>query len=79
MIPHDISFSSSLMLDTRTHVPSEFMANLLQVMVKLFPEQRLWQDADNSCRIEVEGRDVCVEVTSFEPVQDILVSWNLKV
>ena len=51
----------------------------LQVMVKLFPEQKLWQLSDGTSKIQVEGRDVSVEVTSFEPVQDILVSWNLRV
>ena len=67
------------MLDTRAHAPAEFMERLLQVMVKLFPEQKVWLSSDNGCRIEVDGRDVYVEVVSFEPMQDILVNWNLKV
>lgn len=78
-MPHDIRFSSSLMLDTRAHTPSEFMDRLLQVMVKLFPEQRVWLSSEDSYRIDVDGRDVFVEVVSFEPMQDIVVNWNLKV
>lgn len=80
LYPHDIRFSSSLMLDTRSlHVPAEFTDHLLQVMTKLFPEQRVWLSSENNCRISIEGRDVYVEVTSFEPMQEILVNWNLQV
>lgn len=79
MVPHDIRFSSSLMLDTRAQEPSDFMDSLRRVMVKLLPEQEVWPHAKNTCRLDIVGRDVFVEVTSFDPVQDIVVNWNLKV
>lgn len=79
MVPHDIRFSSSLSLDTRSRPPQEFMDSLLQVMVKLMPDQHFGLSSEEVHRIEVEGRDVYVEVTSFEPMQDILVNWNVKV
>lgn len=79
LVPHDIRFSSSFMLEARSHTPSDFMESLLQVMTKLFPEQRVWLSRDSNCRIEVEGRDVFVEVSSFEPTQDIVVNWNFRV
>ena len=78
-MPHNIWFSSSLSLDSRTRPPLEFMDGLLQIMAKLFPEEKVWLSLENKHRIEIEGRDVFVEVTSFEPMQDISVNWNVKV
>lgn len=80
LFPHDVRFSSSLMLDTRTHTPAEFMENLQRIMVKLFPEHEVWPHTGggNSCRLDIGRRDVFVEVTSFDPVQDIVVNWNMK-
>ncbi len=79
LVPHNIRFSSSLSLDTRSRPPSEFVDNLLQIMIKLFPEERVCISLDNAHRIDIEGKDVFVEVTSFEPMQDVMVNWNMKV
>lgn len=78
LVPHDIRFSSSLSLDTRSRPPHEFMENLLQIMVKLFPDQLMSLSSSGEYMINVEDRDVFVEVTSFEPMQDILVNWNAR-
>ena len=80
MSPHEVLVSHSLPpLDARSRPPAEFVENLLQVMLKLFPDQMLHLSSDSAHRIDVEGQDVFVEVTGFEPMQDILVCWNLKV
>ncbi len=79
LVPHALRCSCSLMLDARAQPPADFMESLRQVMVKLFPDQGVWLSTENSCRLDIQGRDVFVEVTSFEPVQDIVVNWNLKV
>jgi len=78
--PHNIVVSHTLPpLDTRSRPPGEFMENLLEVMTKILPDQALRLLPDHSFKIQVEERDVFVEVTCFEPMQEILVSWNLKV
>ncbi len=66
-------------LDTRSRPPAEFMDNLLEVMTKIFPDQVMKFVPSNAFKIQVGEREIYVEVITFEPMQEILVSWNLKV
>ena len=56
---------------------------LYLVMVCLWPPPRLLPDHQvymvSECSLSVENTSVKVEVTSFEPTQNLLITWSFKV
>lgn len=73
---HDLRFSSSLTLDLRSRPPAELVENLAQVVQKLLPDHRVRRSGE--CSLSLEGSSVAVEVTTFEPMQTLTISWSLK-
>lgn len=79
LVPHDLRYSSTLSLDTRTRPPMEFTDALFQVVQKLLPDHRVVRATDRDHHLSIDGSSVTVEVTTFEPLQEILISWSVKV
>ena len=79
LVPHDLKYSSTLSLDTRTRPPMEFMDALLQVVQKLLPDHRVVRATERDHHLSIDGSTVTIEVTTFEPLQEILVTWSVKV
>ena len=44
---------------------------------RLLQDQHVYQVSD--CSLGLENTSVVVEVTSFEPLQELLITWELKV
>ena len=79
LVPHDLKYSSTLSLDTRTRPQMEFMDALFQVVQKLLPDHRVVRATDRDHHLSIDGSSVTVEVTTFEPLQEILITWGIKV
>ena len=79
LVPHDLKYSSTLSLDTRTRPPMEFMDALFQAVQKLLPDHRVVRAMDQDYYLSIDGSSVTVEVTTFEPLQEILITWGVKV
>ena len=79
LVPHDLRYSSTLSLDTRTRPPMEFTDALFQVVQKLLPDHRVVRATDRDHHLSIDGSSVTVEVTNFEPLQEILITWSVKV
>ena len=79
LVPHDLRYSSTLSLDTRTRPPMEFTDALFQVVQKLLPDHRVVRATDRDHHLSIDGSSITVEVTTFEPLQEILISWSVKV
>lgn len=76
LTPHRLRISSSLSLDVRSRPPTEFVENLLQVLHTLLPEQRVFQSGE--CCLAVERSTVEIEVTTFEPMQEVTITWEIQ-
>ena len=50
---------------------------LLPPCCRLLQDQHVYQVSD--CSLGLENTSVVVEVTSFEPLQELLITWELKV
>jgi hypothetical protein len=57
----------------------EFTDALFQVVQKLLPDHRVVLATDRDHHLSIDGSSVTVEVTTFEPLQEILISWSVKV
>ena len=79
LVPHDLNYSSTLSLDTRTRPPMEFMDALFQAVQKLLPDHRVVRATEHDYHLSIDGSSVTVEVTTFEPLQEILITWSVKV
>ena len=57
----------------------EFTDALFQVVQKLLPDHRVVRATDRDHHMSIDGSSATVEVTTFEPLQEILISWSVKV
>lgn len=57
----------------------EFMDALFQAVQKLLSDHRVVRETDHDHLLSIDGSSVTVEVTTFEPLQEILISWSVKV
>ena len=57
----------------------EFMDALLQAVQKLLPDHRVVRASERDHHLSIDGSSVTVEVTTFEPLQEILITWSVKV
>ena len=57
----------------------EFMDALFQAVQKLLPDHRVVRATDRDHHLSIDGSSVTVEVTTFEPLQEILITWSVKV
>ena len=50
---------------------------LVLLSLRLLPEQRVFQSGE--CCLAVERSTVEIEVTTFEPMQEVTITWEIQV